>query len=117
MRRMVRWSALLMLALLPLAGCKSGDITSIRTLQDDPARFDGTVVRIVGDVTRSVGALGYGAYEVDDGTGRLAVVSQDGGAPREGARVGVEGTFRNAFTLGSTTVAAIQEKRRFTAPE
>jgi len=35
-----------------------------------------------------------------------------GGAPREGAKVGVEGTFRSAFTLGTTTVAAIEETKR-----
>ncbi len=102
-------------ALVLLASCKGvSGTTDIKTLSDDPARFDGKVVRIAGTVTRSIGALGYGAYEVDDGTGTLPVVSQGGGAPREGAQVGVEGTFRNAFTLGSRTANALMEKRRFT---
>jgi hypothetical protein len=75
---------------------------SIKELLDDPSRFDGKTVRIAGDVKQSVGALGVGAYQVSDGTGTLTVVSQGGnGTPRVGARVGVEGTFRSAFTLGT----------------
>jgi hypothetical protein len=51
---------------------------------------------------------------VDDGTGTLTVVTKEGGAPREGAKIGVEGEFRSAFTLGTETAAAMVEKRRFT---
>jgi hypothetical protein len=99
-----------------LAGCKASDmrVTSIKTLLDDPSRYDKQTVRIAGDVTRSLGILGYGAYEVDDGTGKIPVVTQENGAPRTGARVGVEGEFRTAFTLGSADVAAIVEKARYT---
>ena len=94
-------------------GCRTG-VTPIKTLLDDPARFDGKVVRIAGTVGSSAGVLGYGAYRVDDGTGTLSVVSQGGGAPREGAQVGVEGTFRAVFTLGTQSVAVLMEKQRFT---
>src|ERR1043166_10123364 len=81
---------------------------------DDPGRFDKQTGRVAGEVTRSLGILGYGAYEVDDGTGKIPVVTQDNGAPRTGARVGIEGEFRCAYTLGSTTAAAIVEKGRYT---
>jgi len=101
------------LVLTLLAGCKS-DVTEIKTLLDDPARFDKSTVRVAGAVGSSIGVLGYGAYQVDDGTGKLTVVSQEGGAPREGATVGVEGEFRSAFTLGTQTAAVLVEKRRFT---
>jgi hypothetical protein len=94
-------------------GCRSG-VTPIKTLLDDPARFDGQVVRIMGRVGLSAGALGYGAYQVADSTGTLSVVSQGGGAPREGADVGVEGTFKAVFTLGTRSVAVLMEKQRFT---
>jgi len=86
--------------------------TSIKTLLDDPGRFDGQTVRIAGEVQQSVGALGYGAYQVKDATGTLPVVTEGGGAPARGARVGVEGTFRAAFTLGTESRAVIVEKRR-----
>ncbi len=92
------------------AGCRS--TIPIKTLLDDPARYDRQTVRIAGTVGPSIGILGYGAYQVDDGTGTLTVVSQEGGAPREGARVGVEGEFRSAFTLGTETAAVLIEKRR-----
>jgi hypothetical protein len=101
------------LAVTLLAGCK-GSTTEIKTLLDDPSRFDKQTVRVAGEVTRSLGVLGYGAYELDDGTGKIPVVTNEGGAPRTGARVGVEGEFRSAYTLGSMSGAAIIEKRRYT---
>jgi hypothetical protein len=99
------------LGLLLLSACPGAK--PIKELLDDPARFDGKVVRIAGDVKQSVGVLGYGAYEVDDGTGTLTVVSQGGGGtPRVGAKIGVEGTFKSAFTLGSRSIAVLLEKQR-----
>ena len=102
------------IALALMMGCKGGGVTSIKTLLDDPTRFDKTTVRVAGTVGKSVGVLGYGAYQIDDGTGTLTVVTNEGGAPREGAKVGVEGEFRSAFTLGTTVAAALIEKQRFT---
>jgi len=97
---------------LLLLGCKG--TTPIKTLLDDPSRFDGKTVRIAGDVQGSVGALGFGAYQVNDGTGTLPVVTQAGGAPRQGAKVGVEGTFRSGYTLGNQSRAVLVEQRRYT---
>lgn len=111
-RRILTLASLLCLA--ALTSCKGGGTTSIKTLLDDPAAHDKKTVRIAGDVTRSIGLLGYGAYEISDGTGTLPVVSQENGAPREGAKVGVEGEFRAAFTLGTRTAAVVIEKRRLT---
>jgi len=95
-----------------ISGCKGA--TPIRKLLDDPSHYDGLTVQIAGDVTRSIGVLGTGAYQVDDGTGKLFVVSKDGGAPREGARVGVRGVFKAAFTIGTETGAVLQETDRVT---
>lgn len=105
-------AALVALAALALAaGCTARAIP-IRTLLDDPARYEGKTVRISGTVESAIGVLGYGAYRIDDGTGVLTVVTNTGGAPREGAEVGVEGEFRAAFTLGAETVAALIEAKR-----
>lgn len=100
-----------MAAVMVLRGC--GGTVPIKTLLDDPPRYEGKTVRIAGEVKGSMGALGYGAYRVSDGTGTLPVVSQTGGAPRDGTRIGVEGTFRAAFTLGTETAAVLMEKRRY----
>ena len=103
-------SAAAALALLLLTSCTGA--TPIKTLLDDPGRFDNQTVRISGTVTRSMGALGFAAYQVDDETGTLTVVTKEGGTPRQGAKVGVEGVFHSAFTLGPQTVAALVEKQR-----
>jgi len=102
------------LAAAALLSLSCGGTTSIKTLLDDPSRFDGKTVRIAGDVQAAVGVLGYGAYQVNDGTGTLSVVSQGGGVPRDGAKVGVEGTFRSAYTLGAQSAAVLVEERRYT---
>ena len=99
--------------LLLAAGCKGG-VTPIKTLLDDPGRFDKQTVRVAGTVGSSIGVMGYGAYQLDDGTGTLTVVSHEGGAPRDGAKEGAEGEFRSAFTLGDKTVAVLMESKRFT---
>lgn len=99
------------LTFLLLTGCPG--VKPIKELLDDPSRFDGKTVRIVGDVRESIGALGVGAYQINDGTGTITVVSKAGnGTPRNGARVGVEGKFRSAFTLGPLSVAVIMEDKR-----
>jgi hypothetical protein len=96
-----------------VGGCKGG-ATPIGELLDDPTKHEGQIVRIQGTVEEAVGALGYGGYRVDDGTGKILVITNTGGAPRTGARVGVEGEFRAAFTFGTNTLAALIEKERRT---
>ena len=113
-RPMMHMLAAAALSLALLAGCKGGGATPIKTLLDDPTHYDRQTVRIAGTVTKALGVLGYGAYEVSDGTGAIPVVTEQNGAPREGAKVGVEGEFRSAFTLGTTSVAAILEHSRTT---
>lgn len=109
-----RWTFWMLATLvIASAGCKA-TTTPIKTLLDDPSRFDKQTVRIAGTVEEGAGILGYGTYKVNDGTGTLWVVAQGGGAPRTGATTGVEGEFRSAFTLGETTAAVLMEKRRYT---
>jgi hypothetical protein len=108
--RLARLVSVTLLVACVLAGCK--DTTPIADILDDPARFGSETVRIQGDVKNSVGVLGTGVYELDDGTGTIPVVAKSGGVPREGARVGVEGTVRPAFTLGSQTLTVFMEEKR-----
>jgi hypothetical protein len=79
-----------------LPGCEQKTINHILA---DPQRYANHEVEVVGKVVRSYSVLGHGAYEVDDGTGTLWVVSKTG-VPREGVRVGVKGTIRDGFNLG-----------------
>ena len=103
-------SCAVILLALTLGACRG--TMRIGDLLDDPGRYDGETVKIKGEVTGSVGALGQGAYRVDDGTGTMNVLSRGRGAPREGAEVGVEGEFRSVFTFGDASQAVILEDRR-----
>ena len=91
--------ALAILALLALvaAGCEGRTINQIKA---EPNRYANHDVAIAGNVVQSYSVLGRGAYEIDDGTGRLWIVSERG-VPRKGARVVARGKIRDAFDLGS----------------
>lgn len=83
--------------LLFLVACEKKTIGQI---QAEPGRYANREVAIVGQVTQSYSVLGHGAYQVDDGTGKMWIVS-DKGVPREGSRVWVRGTVRDGYNLGS----------------
>ena len=97
-------------ALLFLAGCAG--VTPIGELLDNPAKYDGKTVRVEGEVGESAGGLGLGAYQVRDDTGTLTVVSETGGPPRTGSKVGVKGRFEALITLGSKSLAVLREESR-----
>jgi hypothetical protein len=97
-------------ALLTLAGCAG--VTPIGELLDNPARYDGKTVRVEGEVRQSAGGLGLGAYQVKDETGTLTVVSETGGPPRSGTRIGVKGRFQALITLGARSLAVLREESR-----
>jgi hypothetical protein len=97
-------------ALLLLAGCAG--ITPIGELLDNPARYDGKTVRVQGEVRESAGGLGLGAYQVRDETGTLTVVSETGGPPRSGSKIGVKGRFQALITLGTRSLAVLREESR-----
>ena len=99
-----------LLLVATLAGCARK--TTVEALLKDPAHFDRQKVAIEGTVKNPLGIFDYGAYEVDDGTGRLTVLAKKGGAPREGTKVGVTGEFHSGFTLGTQTAAMLVEKER-----
>jgi hypothetical protein len=85
---------------------------SIKTLLDDPRRFNGKSVEVRGEATQSTGVLGYAEYQIDDGTGKLTVVTQHNGAPRKGAQVKVRGKFRSVGVLGSRGASVLEETKR-----
>jgi hypothetical protein len=79
-----------------MAGCEQKTINQIKA---EPNRYANNEVGIVGTVTQSISVLGTGVYEVDDGTGKLWVLSKTG-VPREGARVGVKGKVQDVINIG-----------------
>ena len=99
-------------AVLLLTACPSQ--TTISKINADPARYRNKEVAIVGTVRDSYGALGQGAYEIDDGTGRIWVVTRRG-VPSRGARVGVKGHVYTGFNFGGRNYGTVIEEtdRRF----
>ncbi len=100
MRKQFRNSRWMLLALLGtvlfLTGCEQKTINQIMA---DPQRYANKEVTIVGKVVKSYSVMGSGLYQVDDGTGKLWVVSKSG-VPREGARVAVKGKIRDGYNFG-----------------
>jgi len=93
--------------LLLLTACPSQ--TTISKINGDPARYKNKDVAIVGTVRDSYGVLGNGAYEIDDGTGRLWVVTRRG-VPSRGARVGAKGRVYTGFNFGGRNFGTVMEE-------
>src|SRR5258708_30628435 len=90
-----------------LTACPSQ--TTISKINGDPARYKNKEVGVVGRVTDSYGVMGTGAYEIDDGTGRIWVATTRG-VPSRGSRVGVKGKVHNGFTVGGRSFGTIIEE-------
>src|SRR5918993_6013098 len=99
--------SLILTAVFLLTACPSQ--TTISKINADPARYRNKEVVIVGTVRDSYGALGQGAYEIDDGTGRLWVVTRRG-VPSRGARVGAKGRVYNGFNFGGRNYGTVLEE-------
>jgi hypothetical protein len=99
----------LLAAALVLAACEG--VTKISDVKNDPSKFRNKTVRVMGTVTNAVGVLQTGGYEIEDDTGRIFVVSNQG-VPSRGAKVIVEGTvFSGAMVLGQPIAVTIKETR------
>ena len=90
-----------------LTACPSQ--TNIGRINADPGRYRDKEVAIVGRVTDSYGVLGNGAYEIDDGTGKIWVVTRRG-VPSRGSQVGVKGHVHNGFSFGGRSFGTVLEE-------
>ncbi len=103
-------SSLILTAVLLFTACPQQ--TTISKINADPGRYRNKDVGIVGTVTDSYGVLGNGAYEIDDGTGRIWVVTTRG-VPSRGSRVGAKGKIHTGFSFGGRSFGTVlQEKER-----
>jgi len=90
-----------------LTACPSQ--TNIAKINADPGRYRNKEVGIVGRVTDSYGVLGNGAYEIDDGTGRIWVATRRG-IPARGSQVGTKGYVHNGFSFGGRSYGTVIEE-------
>lgn len=101
---------LILASTLALTACPSE--TTIGRLSADPGHYRDREVGIRGVVLNSFGALGVGAYELDDETGRIWVLTERG-VPPKGARVRTVGKFINGVTwAGRNFGNALRETNR-----
>jgi len=103
-----RLTPLLAGALLTVA-CASLFTTKIGDIQQTPGKYDGTTVTIAGKVSATHNLLVVKYYQVDDGTGQIAVVTGSA-LPNEGDRVRVKGKVNQAFALGTARLVVIVEE-------
>ena len=87
-----------------LTGCER---TKIGDIHRDPGKYSNRDVTIAGQVSSAFGALNQGAFEVDDGTGKLWVVSSGFGVPSQGAKVAVTGRIQGGVTVGTRSFANV----------
>ena len=104
-RSRVLWVLLVGLAGMLLAGCPPRE--SIARINQDPGRFAGKEISIAGRVTDSFGAMGTGAFQLDDGTGTMWVFSEKFGVPASEAKVAVVGHIEQGFAVGGHNFAII----------
>jgi hypothetical protein len=91
-------------ALVACERTKIGDVTA------DPGRFMNKEVNVAGQVTQSIGFMGKGIYQIDDGTGRLWVLANGRGVPSKGAMVGVKGRVTPTVTFMGVNYATVMRE-------
>jgi hypothetical protein len=99
-RRAVHFALLTFLVAGALMSTACASTRTVNQLLADPGRYRNDKVKLSGEVVESYSVADRGAYQIDDGTGRLWIVSEHG-VPRKSARVTVTGTVREGFNLGS----------------
>ena len=107
----VRLSAALGLAAM-LSACALHS-PSVAELKYNPGRYQNKTGSINGVVTSSWGVplVPFKVYKVDDGTGELTVLSQNGRTPTKGARVRVKGRVSDMATFGGQALGLHLEQR------
>jgi hypothetical protein len=94
---------ILLLSTVFLLACPTR--AKIADINRDPGKYQGKEISVAGKVFDAFGALGTGVFQIDDGTGRLWVFSQDYGVPGSGAKVAVTGRLEQGFSFGGRSFA------------
>jgi hypothetical protein len=105
--RRISLLALLLVGTFLFTACPQRE--SISKILADPARYHDKEVGITGTVTDAYGVLNTGAYELDDGTGKIWVVTRRG-VPSRGARVGAKGRVYSGFNLSGRMLGTVLEE-------
>jgi hypothetical protein len=105
--RRISFPALLLVGTFLFTACPQRE--SISKILGDPGRYRDKEVGITGTVTDAYGVLDMGAYELDDGTGKIWVVTRRG-VPSRGAKVGAKGRVYTGFNLSGRSFGTVLEE-------
>lgn len=102
---MLKRFAPLALLIALLAGCATGH-PRIADIKYNPGKYQNRTVTVDGVVTSSWGIplVPFKLYKVDDGSGEVTVVANDGRVPTKGARVSVKGRVNEFATFGGQSL-------------
>src|SRR5215212_9172991 len=99
--------SLILVGVLLLTACPNRE--TISKINADPGRYRNKEVAVAGTVTDSYGVLDMGIYEIDDGTGKLLVVTRSG-LPSRGSRVGARGRVYTGGSYGGKLYGTVLEE-------
>ena len=101
-------TAMLLVAAMLLAGCKD-ERTKVSSILGRTNDFVNREVVVEGEVTKTHAAdlviAEAGVYQVDDGTGKIWVLTKNG-VPKEGQTVVVKGTVSSGLQLAGESFGA-----------
>ena len=94
-----------------LAGCATRQ--SIADIKYNPGRYQDRTVAVEGTVTSSWGVplVPFKLYKVDDGTGEMTVVANNGRTPSKGSRVRVKGRVSDLAMFGGQSLGLHLEQK------
>jgi hypothetical protein len=107
---LVRVFASLALA-VSLSACATRQ--SIADIKYNPGRYQDRTVAVEGVVTSSWGVplVPFKLYKVDDGTGEMTVVANNGRTPSKGSRVRVKGRVSDVAMFGGQSLGLHLEQK------
>lgn len=103
----------ILIGIIAIAGCDSGR-TRIGDITSNPDKYKGKDVNIAGEVVNTyeinIVISDLGAYQLDDGTGRIWVTTQNS-VPGRGRQVAVKGTVSSGISFGGQSLGTMVRER------
>jgi hypothetical protein len=98
--------------ILALGGCALHS-PSIADIKYNPGRYQDRTVSVEGTVTSAWGVplVPFKMYKVDDGTGEMTIVANNGRTPVKGSHVKVKGRVSDVATFGGQSVGLHLEQK------
>lgn len=109
MQPRVRLFTIVGFSLVFVTACSGFLATPIKKIQANPRDYADKQVTISGTVVDSFSLVFIKYFMIDDGTGRMIVITQKP-MPAKGEKIRVQGTIRDAFSLGDQQLLVLIER-------